>query len=249
MEDSSNLDQDPVVTINRKGNVVRLSIAAALGFCAVMAGTVFLFGGKVANDIDSLMLALLGLFIAGLCAIGFFWIRSRWICVAVIDVDGIIASTITEKWELSWAEIIGVRTTLKLAKNATYPTVRLLLLLEDSKCLESTINFSQFNNLKEILQQAEFKPNSLGQQLGTVKGVVIFCVCSVALMLGIWWDAQLLHRFNNGLFPMGNAKLILIQVALAVAAPIGGLMGAVWALYHLVARPVLYTHGWIINHS
>lgn len=249
MEELSNLDQDPIVTINRKGKVVLLSVVAAAGAFAVIAGTVYMFGGKVANDLNSLMLAMLGLFVAGLFGIGFFWIRSRWICVAVIDMDGMIASTLTEKWELSWAELIGVRTTLKLAKNATFPTVRLLLLLEDSKCLEATLNFSQFNDLKEILEQAEFKPNSAGQQLGTLKGVVAFCVCCVAFLLGIWWDVQLLQRFNAGLFPAGNARSVLIQIALALVAPIGGLSGAVWALYHLVMRPVLYTPGWINRHA
>jgi hypothetical protein len=249
MEELSNLDQDPIVTINRKGKVVLLSVVVAAVFFAVIAGTVYLFGGKVANDVNSLMLAMLGLFVAGLFGIGFFWIRSRWICVAVIDMDGMIASTLTEKWELSWAELIGVRTTLKLAKNATFPTVRLLLLLEDSKCLEATLNFSQFNDLKEILEQAEFKPNSAGQQLGTLKGVVAFCVCCVAFLLGIWWDVQLLQRFNAGLFPAGNARSVLIQIALALVAPIGGLSGAVWALYHLVMRPVLYTPGWMNRHA
>jgi hypothetical protein len=249
MQESSNLDQDPIVTINRRGKVVLLSVVAAAGFCAVVAGTIFLFGGKVANDVNSMMLAMLGLFLAGLLGIGFFWVRARWICVAVIDMDGIIASTLVEKWELSWAELIGVRTTLKLAKNATYPTVRLLLLLEDSKCLEATLNFSQFQDLKEILEQAEFKPNSVGQQLGTLKGVVAFCVCCVAFLLGIWWDAQLLQRFNAGLFPAGNARSVLIQIALAVVAPIGGFSGAIWALYHLVMRPVLYMPGWINRHA
>lgn len=249
MEDSLNLAQDPIVTINRRGKVLLLSILAALGACAVLSGTLFFFGGKVANDIDSLMLALLGLFLAGMLAIVFFWIRARWICVAVLDFDGIIASTLSEKWELSWSEIIGVKTTLKLAKNATYPTVRILLLLENSRCLESSLNFSQFSDLKEILQQAEFKPDSAGQELGTLKGIVAFCVCCVALMLGVWWDSQLITRFNNGLFPVGNIRWILIQLALAVGAPIGGFGGACWAVYHLVARPVLHPPGWTTVHA
>jgi len=90
MQESSNLDQDPIVTINRRGKVVLLSVVAAAGFCAVVAGTIFLFGGKVANDVNSMMLAMLGLFLAGLLGIGFFWFRARWICVAVIDMDGFI---------------------------------------------------------------------------------------------------------------------------------------------------------------
>ena len=249
MNETQIFDEEPMVTIDRKASVSRISVGHALACCAILCGTVFFFGGKVANDLNSLMLALLGLFVAGLCAVGYLWIRHRWICVGVLDLSGVIVSTLKQKHELAWEDVVGVRTTLKQKKNAKYPTVHLLLLLDESRCLEASIDYNQFQDLKDILQETKLKEGSLGQELGTVKGIALFCFGSIACILGVWWDFQLIDLFNQGLFPKGNGKIVMIQLALAVGGPIGGFFAAGWALYHLAVRPILYAPGWINKYS
>ena len=51
----------------------------------------------------------------------------RWICVAVFDEAGVIASTLSGKYDLAWEEIVGARTYTKVQKEANKVQVRVLL--------------------------------------------------------------------------------------------------------------------------
>ena len=241
--------QEPIVTIDRKKSVYGLFIGViVLGF-VILGGTILLFGGRAAANVDGLMLFLLGTFLSGLCFVALIWIRARWICVAVVDENGIIASTLQQKHDLKWSEMIGARTVSKLAKNAKLPTVQLLLLLDEERGLEMPVDFVQIDKLVAILKTATFNPTSQGQRLGTMKGSSLFLFGIIAMLLGIWWVFILIGQFNNGVLFQGNSRAILLKLAAGIVGPFGGLGCACWGLYHVVARPILYLPGWIAKNS
>ncbi|MEQ1830874.1 MAG: hypothetical protein ABL921_33315, partial [Pirellula sp.] len=177
-------------------------------------------------------------------AAAFFWIRARWVRVAVIDENGIIASTIEQKYDLDWCDLVGARTSVKYAKDTNVPKVNLLLLLEDERGLEMPIQYEQQNALYQILADVKFKHDSPGQRLGTLKGTLLFVFGTAAFLLGLWWVFVLKGQMNNGVLLQGNGKGIIIKLALGVIGPVGGLGSACWGLYHIVVRPILYQPGW-----
>ena len=169
--------------------------------------------------------------------------------MAVVDENGIIASTLQQKHDLKWSEMIGARTVSKLAKNAKLPTVQLLLLLDEERGLEMPVDFVQIDKLVAILKTATFNPTSQGQRLGTMKGSSLFLFGIIAMLLGIWWVFILIGQFNNGVLFQGNSRAILLKLAAGIVGPFGGLGCACWGLYHVVARPILYLPGWIAKNS
>ena len=195
------------------------------------------------------MLLFFGVAIACVCAIIAIWIRARWICVAVLDESGIIASTIECKYELFWKDLVGARTYTKVLKDAKKVQVRVLLLLEDSRCLESPIDQPQMNRLFRILFAAEFKNGSEGQQMGTLKGLTLVFIGAVAVVLGTWWSGHVVDQFNKGVFFQGNAKVIIFKLLFAIAGPLGGLACIGWGLYHAIVQPVLYKPGFLSRHG
>jgi hypothetical protein len=239
---------EPIVTVDRK-NAVRGSFVAAcvLGF-VLLAGSVTLIGPKAFRDFNSFMLLLLGTSIACLCFIAAIWIRARWICVAVLDEAGLIASTLERKYDLTWGELIGARTYTKVSKDANKVQLRLVLLLEDSRCLETPVDYSQWNQLLRIAFSAQFKPDSSGQRLGAVKGITLVLLGIAAVTLGLWWDGIVVNQFNKGILFQGNARAIVLKLAAAAVLPVGGVCCIVWGLYHTLARPILYKPGYIANH-
>lgn len=241
--------QEPIVIIDRKRTVYGSFIGLIVLGCVILGGTFLLFGGRGGGNINRLMLFLLGTFLSGLCFVALIWIRARWICVAVVDENGIIASTLQQKYDLNWSEMIGARTQSKLAKNANVPTVQLLLLLDEERGLEMPVDFVQINNLYAILETATFHPTSPGQRLGTTKGSALFLFGTIAMLLGIWWVFVLIGQNNRGVLFQGNARAILIKLAAGIVGPLGGLGCTCWGLYHVVMRPILYLPGWIAkNH-
>jgi hypothetical protein len=248
-EKVSNEFDDPgaIVTINRKMQVYWYLTGVFVLGCLVFVGTFTWFGGRGLANVNRLMLCLLGTFVSGICMVAFVWIRERWICVAVLDENGIIASTIAKKYDLQWSDLIGARTYAKYSKDTNLPKVRLLLLVDEDRGLESPVPLSQINTLYQILGNATFKLDCEGQRLGTIQGSTLFILGTIAFLLGLWWDTILLGQFNDGKLFQGNGKIILLKLATGIAGPIGGLGCAVWALYHVVARPILYVPGWITS--
>ena len=245
-EDSIEINTDsPIVTIDRK-RVVGGSFVAAiiLGF-VVLAGTATLFGARALLDFDHFMMLFLGVTIAWICAVIAMWIRARWICVAVLDESGVIASTLERKYDLTWEELIGARTYIKVQKDSSKVQARVLLLLEDNRCLEAPIDQVQLNPLFRIAYSSEFKVNSEGQRLGSAKSLTLVFLGIAAIILGAWWAGHALTQWNNGILFQGNMKAILIKVAAATVVPIGGFGCMVWGLYHTIARPILYKPGYI----
>ena len=237
---------EPIVTINRKKSVYG-SLVAIFSLGSIIFGATLYFGAHAAANIDGVMLLLLGIFVCGLCAVGFVWIRARWICVAVLDPEGMIASTLEQKYDLKWSELIGARTKSVAPKGGKQMPTKLLLLLEGEHCLEMPVDFNQLNSLYRILSTAQFNPTSQGQRLGTLKGSALFFFGAIALVLGIWWVTQLLGQLNNGVLFKGNFKAILLKVALGMLGPAGGFGCMCWGLYHVMAKPILYHPGWISN--
>ncbi len=237
--------QDPIVTIDRKRTVGGSFVASTVLGLVVLAGTVTLFGAKAFRDFDHLMLLFFGVTLACLCAMIAVWIRARWICVAVLDESGVIASTLERKYDLTWGELIGARTYTKVIKDSNKVQARVLLLLEDSRCLEAPVDTVQLNPLFRVAFSAEFKANSEGQRLGSTKGLAMVVLGISAMILGSWWAGLAIAQWNNGVLLQGNFKAILIKVASATVVPIGGLGCMIWGLYHTIARPILYKPGYL----
>ncbi len=237
--------EDPIVTIDRKRSVQGSFIAVTvLGF-VILAGSVTLFGDKAFRDLDGFMILFLGITIACVCVIVAIWIRARWICVAVLDDSGAIASTMACKHDLPWEELVGVRTYQKVLKDAKKVQVRVLLLLEDGRCLEAPVDHAQVNPLYQIVCSAKFKKDSEGQRMGILKCLTSVLLGSAAMILGMWWAGHVLDQFANGLLFQGNIKAILLKLAFAIAGPVGGLGCIGWGLYHAIARPILYEPGYL----
>ncbi len=237
--------KDPIVTIDRKRAVGGSFVAATVLGLVVLAGTVTLFGAKAFRDFDHFMLLFFGATIACLCGMMAVWIRARWICVAVLDESGLIASTLERKYDLTWGELIGARTYTKVLKDSNKVQARVLLLLEDSRCLEAPVEAVQLNLLFRVAFSAEFKANSEGQRLGSTKGLAMVVLGISAMILGSWWAGLAFAQWNNGVLFQGNVKAILIKVASATVVPIGGLGCMIWGLYHTIARPILYEPGYL----
>ncbi len=241
--------EEPVVTVNRTKMVRGLFLAiSVLGF-VIFAGSLTLFRHRALKDIDGFMSLFLGVSIAFICAIVVSWIRARWICVAVLDETGLIASTLSNKYDLTWGEVVGARSYNKAQKNSKKVQVRVVLLLEGCKCLEAPIDHDQLNPLLRILFSARFKPNCDGQRLGITKGLTVILLGIVAILLGTWWAGHALNQFNNGVFFRGNIRLILLKLAAATVAPLGGLGCLIWGLYHTIAGPILYKPGYLAQHK
>ena len=236
---------DPIVTIDRKRAVGGSFVAAIVSGFVVLAGAATLVGARAFQDVDHFMLSFLGVAIACICAMIALWIRARWICVAVIDESGVIASTLERKYDLTWEELIGARTYIKVQKDSSTVQARVLLLLEDSRCLEAPIDPVQLNPLIRIAFTAEFKVNSEGQRLGSLKGLTLVLLGIVALVLGSWWAGHALTQWNNGVLFQGNFRAAIFKVAAATVVPIGGFGCMIWGLYHTIARPILYKSGYI----
>lgn len=240
---------DPIVTIDRK-RAVRGSFLAitVLGF-VVLAGSVTLFGDRAGRDGDGLMLLLFGVTIACICAIVAIWIRARWICVAVLDETGVIASTLERKYDLPWGELVGARTYTKVLKDAKSVQVRVLLLLEAGRCLEGPVGQVEMNQLFRLMVSAKFRPDSDGQRLGSIKGFTLIVLGIVAVILGIWWAGHVVDQFNNAVLFQGNVRAVVLKLAAAIASPVGGLCSTAWGLYHIIARPILYSPGYLSGNS
>ncbi len=236
---------DPIVTIDRKQTVGGSFVAATVLGLVLLAGTVTLFGAKAFRDFGQFMLLFFGVTIACICAMIAIWIRSRWICVAVLDESGVIASTLEQKYDLTWGELIGARTYTKVSKDSNKVQGHVLLLLEDSRCLEAPIDAVQLNPLFRIAVSAEYKANSEGQRLGSAKGLGMVVLGISAMILGSWWAGLAWAQFNNGVLFQGNFKAILLKVASATVVPMGGLGCMIWGLYHTIARPILYKSGFL----
>lgn len=249
LEYDSGKIEDLIVTIDRKRAVHGSFVAFCVLSLVVFAGTFTLFGAKAFRSLDGFMMLFLGVAIACVCAIIALWIRARWICVAVLDESGIIASTMESKHELLWKDIIGARTYTKVLKDAKKIQVRLLLLLEDSRCLESPVDQAQMNRLFRILFAAEFKNRSEGQKMGTLKGFTLVFIGAAALILGTWWSGHVVDQFNKGVFFQGNAKVIIFKIAFAFAGPVGGLGCIGWGLYHAIVQPIFYKPGYLSRHG
>ncbi len=240
---------DPIVTIDRKRTVRGSFLAVTVLSLVVLAGSVTLFGDRAGRNADSLMLLLFGVTIACICAIVAIWIRARWICVAVLDETGVIASTLERKYDLPWGEFVGARTYTKVAKDAKSVQVRVLLLLEDGRCLEGPVGQIEMNQLFRLMVSARFKADSDGQRMGSLKGVTLIVLGIVSVILGLWWDGHVVDQFNNGVLFQGNARAMVLKLATAIAGPVGGLCSIAWGLYHTIARPILYTPGYLSGSS
>jgi len=237
--------EDPIVTIDRKRRVHGSFIGVTvLGF-VVLVGSVTLFGDGAFQNLDGFMMLFLGFTIACVCILVAIWIRSRWICVAVLDDTGAIASTMACKHDLSWEELVGARTYSKVLKDAKKVQVRVLLLLEDGRCLEAPVDHDQVNPLYRIVCSAKFNTGSEGQRMGIIKCLTTVLLGSAAMILGIWWAEHVVDQFTNGVLFQGNIKAILLKLAFAIAGPIGGLGCIGWGLYHAIARPILYKPGYL----
>ncbi len=237
--------EDPIVTIDRKRTVHGSFIAVTVLGLVVLAGSVTLFGDGAFRDLDGFMLLFLGITIACVCIIVAIWIRSRWICVAVLDDSGAIASTMACKHDLPWEDLVGARTYQKVRKDAKKVHVRVLLLLEDGRCLEAPVDHAQVNPLYRIVCSAKFNTGSGGQRMGILKCLTTILLGSVAVLLGTWWAGHVVDQFTNGVLFQGNLKVILLKLAFAIAGPIGGLGFIGWGLYHAIARPILYEPGYL----
>ena len=235
---------DPIVTVDRKKAVAGyFVVACVLGFI-VFASTLTLFRHRAFRDIDGFMFMFLGITLSCVCAVSAIWIRARWICVAVLDNTGVIASTLAGKYDLQWSEIIGARSYTKILKDSNKVQGRVLLLLDESRCLEAPISTDQLHTLFQILLAVKFKPESQGQSLGTTKGLTLSLLGIAAMAIGSWWAFHILNQFNNGVLFQGNAKAIVFKIAAGSLVPIGGLISVVWGIYHTIAKPVLYKPGY-----
>lgn len=237
--------EDVIVTIDRKRAVHGSFIAICVLSLVVLAGTATLFGSGAFQSFDGFMMLFFGVTISCVCVIIAIWIRARWICIAVLDESGVIASTMECKYELFWKDLVGARTYTKVLKDAKKVQVRVLLLLEDSRCLEAPVDHTQMNRLFRILFSAEFKKGSEGQQMGTLKGFTLVFLGAAALVLGTWWSGHAVNQFNKGVLFQGNAKAVMFKLAFAIAGPIGGLGCIGWGLYHAIAHPILYKPGYL----
>ena len=237
--------QERVVTINRKKSVVGSMTGVAVLGCVIFAGNLLFVRFVRAGNVDSLLQLLLGFSIFGLCLVAVLWIRARWMCVAVIDEGGIIATTMEQKHDLPWSDLIGARTYVKQPQGAKHPTARVLLLLENGRCLEGPVDHIQMPVLFQLLSLAEFKREAQGQQLGTLKAATILFFGVLACILGLWWCTHLAAQWNNGILFQGNAKAMIIKIVAGIAGPLGGVFSIGWGLYHMIAKPILYTPGWI----
>ena len=241
--------EDLIVTIDRKRAVHGSFVAVCVLSLVVLAGSITLFGGGAFRSLDGFMILFFGVAIACVCAIIAIWIRARWICVAVLDESGVIASTMDRKYELFWKDLIGARTNTKVLKDSKKVQVRILLLLEDSRCIESPVDQTQMNRLFRILFAAEFKKGSEGQQMGSLKGFTLVFIGAAAVVLGMWWSGHVVDQFNKGVFFQGNAKVIIFKLAFAIAGPVGGLGCIGWGLYHAIVHPILYKPGYLSGHG
>ncbi len=248
-EIESNSLADPIVTIDRKRAVHGSFIAITVVGFVVLAGSVTLFGDRARRDIDGLMLLLFGVTIACICAIVAIWIRARWICVAVLDEAGVIASTLERKYDLTWGELVGARSYMKVPKDAKMIQVRVLLLLEDGRCLEAPVYQAHMNQLFRLLTSAKFRTDRQGQRMGSVKGSTLIVMGIVSVVLGAWWAGHVIDQFNNGVLFQGNTRAMVLKIAAAIAGPIGGLGSIAWGLYHIIARPILYPPGYLNGHE
>jgi hypothetical protein len=238
-------DEDPVVTINRKNAVSGYFIAACVLSFVFFAGSLTLFRVRMFRDIDGFMMMLLGVSIASACAIAAIWIRARWVCVAVLDETGVIASTLADRYDLTWSDLVGARSYTKILKESNRVQGKFWLLLEECRCLEAPVSTDQLHTLFQILLAAKFKPESDGQRLGVMKGLTVSILGVAAMALGTWWAFHAMNQFNNGVLFQGNIKAILFKIAAATLIPIGGLIAFVWGVYHIVFQPILYKPGYL----
>jgi len=240
------LAEEPIVTVDRKNAVLGSFIAAGVLGIVVLAGSVRLFGKGAQRNIDDFMLFFIGASISCICFSAALWIRARWICVAVLDESGMIASTLSAKYEKVWGEIVGARSYSKVQTDANKTQSRLVLLLDDDRCIEAPIDHAQINLLTQILTSAKFKPDCEGQPLGLTKGLTVIFLGCIAMIIGTWWAGHAINQFNNGVFFRGgNIRVILFKIASATVVPIGGLVCLAWGLYHTIAGPVLYKPGYL----
>lgn len=239
------VEADGVITVQRAFSVrVFLIIAFVLGM-TLLCATLLLFGGRAKWNPQFLMPCILGMFLAGLMAVAFFWIRARFVCVAVLDDNGVLARTTERKYDLKWDEIIGARTKITYPKDGGTPKVHLLLILEEQRFLEMPIRFEELQKLNAIQQSVALKQKSEGQPLGTLKASLLFVFGVIGLALGLWWVYVLSQQWNNGLLFRGNIKAVFFKIGIGIAGPIAGLSSAIFGLYHILARPILYQPGWI----
>jgi len=239
--------QDSIVTVDRKRVVIgMMTCVMVLGIISV-GGTALIMRGNGIANVNHMIYLMFGCTLVFLFIAVALWIRARWVCVAVVDEGGIIASTLKQKHNFDWSELCGARTYSKIAKNAKHPTHQLLLMLDDGRSLEMPIELAQMNTLYEILSDVEWKKDSPGQRLGTMKSSTVIVLGLIAFVLGIWWDYQLVGQFNQGVLFKGNGKAVLLKIGLGIVGPFGGICSIVWGLYHLIARPILYSPGWLQN--
>ena len=73
-----------------------------------------------------------------------------------------------------------------------------------------------------------------------VLGIAVF-------VFGIWWSIEVWREWQAGqLLQMKNQndfKKIVVKIALTVIAPIGGLAGVIYGLYHHIKRPIVTKPG------
>jgi len=236
---------DPVVTIDRKAIVHGTFIASVVLSLVVLASVCTILGGRAFRNFDSFMILFCGIAISLVCAAASLWIRARWITVAVLDDYGIIASTMERKYDLPWSEVVGARTYKKYDKNKRQNQFRILVLLDDARCLEAPVDSSQGTELVRLMNSAEFKKGSEGQRLGAFKAIAAITFGAMAMALGMWWFGHGVKQFNNGVLFQGNAKTIVLKLAAMIGLPIVGLGSIVWGLYHCVTSPILYKPGYI----
>jgi hypothetical protein len=236
-------DEPPVITINRKGTVWFFAVFAASLALAIPFGAVVYLPTANLRGFDGLSQILLFLFAEGLAIAAVFWIRARWVCVAVLDECGVIASTIAQKHELVWRDIIGVRTS-SYHPEKKKPFIKFLLLLPQERCLSGQIHVRDQKDLIELLTHAKLMHGSEGQRLGLLKSVCLFLLGAVGMLLGIWWVSVLIDQWNNGVLFQGGGRAILLKLLLGFVGPIGGFFAALCGLYHALAQPILYSPGW-----
>jgi hypothetical protein len=238
-----------LVTINRKRVVAGFMVGVLIAGSVVLGLFIAGFGRGPVGNINTLMSLLFGFTVFIACLALALWIRGRWICVGVIDEEGVIANTLGQKYQLTWSDLVGARTYFKKSKQSNKPQLRILLLLEEERCLEANVEVHQFSTLVQILSNAAFKPGSQGQCLGTLKGLAVIFFGILTFILGVWWASQVIEQFNRGVLFKGNGRVMMIKVLLAVGGPGGGIAAAFWGFYHLIARPILYPPGWIAKHE
>jgi hypothetical protein len=241
-------DDIPIVTVDRKKAVRGSFIAACVLGLVLLAASFKLFGKGAMRNLDGFMLLFIGVSIASACFAVAVWIRARWICVGVLDETGVIASTLSARYELTWDEIVGARSYSKLLKDAHNAQFRVMLLLEGSRCIEAPIAQTQIYFMTKILNSAKFKSGCEGQQLGTTKGLSIIVFGCLSMAIGLWWAGHAINQFNNGaLFRGGNVRVILFKIAAATVVPFGGFASVVWGIYHTATGSILYKSGYLAH--